>query len=78
MEEGEQRTRQPEFAKVFLIDRGQLFKMKYIYYFMYSYSFWKPSLHNFIIHAMAAYILISGFYYFRCGFCYSSLLSSCL
>lgn len=28
MEEGEQRTRQPEFAKVFLIDRGQLFKMK--------------------------------------------------
>lgn len=28
MEEGDQRTRQPEFAKVFLIDRGQLFKMK--------------------------------------------------
>lgn len=28
MEEGEQRTRQPEFAKVFLIDRGQLFQKK--------------------------------------------------
>lgn len=28
MEEGEQRTRQPEFAKVFLIDRGKLFKKK--------------------------------------------------
>lgn len=28
MEDGEQRTRQPEFAKVFLVDRGQLLKMK--------------------------------------------------
>lgn len=27
MEDGDQRTKQPEFAKVFLIDRGQLFEM---------------------------------------------------